>query len=502
MILSRAQILKAKLRFTISFFRFKSFLSKLNLSNDIDPEKTSYVIVLSTWFFNSTAWFSIATGILLYRRKHNIVYLINDLRTEKKINHYLQIKLFYYSLNFARKFNIKVEFLSSYNTNENISELDNKVIKDLAFANAVHTNRGEESSAFFRNLEENYYDNLKKSFPSIKNYISSNLNNVYIFPGGISSNSGIFVHLLNKYKTPYFTFDSGFAVLLSTHNGISAQFSDIPTALNLLLNGDVDRKNKAIDFANNEFQNRRNGTNKLNSQYQSFENSEIIENVGILIPLNSPWDSAALNISSVFNTYNDWLLSIVGLILENSSYNITIRQHPDERYWWGKTKTDFNALLMAKYNSKRIQFVTCYDKVNSYVLLNNADAVVCYSSTFGIEASMSGKPVCVCSNVYYSNLGFSFKPVTVDDVIYFVKNLKQLSFIASKEAAPLAYYLGQKCNWLFTDFTPAMHDFVKWCKFSIEDIENDQVVQIYLQSLTEQKPVSYINHLHFTTEDN
>jgi len=147
------------------------------------------------------------------------------------------------------------------------------------------------------------------------------------------------------------------------------------------------------------------------------------------------------------------------LILKNSNFNITIRQHPDERHWYAKSSTNFLKLIKSRYNDNRIQFVSCTDKVNSYALLQDAKAVICYSSTFGVEAAMSGKKVCVCSNVYYSNLDFVYKPSSINDIITFLESA-DIPFVNKElDKAKLTYYLGQKCNWVFTFFTPSQTDF-------------------------------------------
>ncbi|MEQ7800905.1 hypothetical protein ABDJ41_13965 [Pedobacter sp. ASV1-7] len=497
MILSNKQIIKARLRFILSFIKFKYFLTKLDLSSyalEQQKESNSYIIVLSPWLLTSTPWFAIATGILLHKRNHKVQVLIDDLQFENKTDHALQISLIGIALNSLKKLEWKVERLSEYRTNNAISIEELKTIQNLGFANAIHKNRGEEETAYFNALRDKNIGVLKKNFSTIKSFVEVNSNQTYIFPGGIYANSGLLERLLKKGDRSYFTFDSGFEVLLSTYKGIAAQFTDIPASLELLLSGNEKDTEIAMIHAKEEFDKRKNGTNKLNSQYQSFEQSQNFDKVGVLIPLNSPWDSAALNISSVFSGYNEWLLETVGLILENSSFNVTIRQHPDERFWWGKTKTDFNQLITDRYTDKRIQFVSCFDKVNSYALLSKSDAVVCYSSTFGIEASMSGKAVCVCSNVYYSRLGFSYKPSNVEDIKFFLKNVDSERFNVDMNKARLTYYLGQQCNWLFTPFTPMTPDLDKWLAIGIDQLLIDPTVNIYLESLEKHLPMSYVNH--------
>lgn len=496
MISSIKKTLLVRLKFIQSFIQFKKFLKNVNISSKETEGnfKNTYIILVAPWLLTSAPWFSIATALLLLKRGHKIQFLIDDLQFDNSTDHKLQLNLISKALSSLSKLAIKVEKLSNYTNVMAISDNELLGIEKLAFANAIHKNRGEEDSLSFKSLCKKNAQLLTANFPFVKSFIEENTTQTYIFHGGIYANSGLFEFLLKTNSRSYFTIDSGFEVLLSTYKGIAAQFTDIPASLELLLSGDDTDKNIAITAANEEFEKRKNGTNKLNSQYQSFEQSENFDEVGILIPLNSPWDSAALNIASLFSGYNEWLLETVGLILENSNFNITIRQHPDERFWWGRTKTDFNQLINERYSNKRIQFVSCYDKVNSYALLKESKAVICYSSTFGIEAAMAGKKVCVCSNVYYSKLGFSYKPANIEDMKYFLKNTNSNEIKIEKDKAQLTYYLGQQCNWLFTPFTPMMPDFNKWLVMGLENLSQDSNVNIYLNSLENLLPMSYINH--------
>lgn len=484
-----------RIKFILSLVKLKNFLKKnIHSYNEFLNDKVgrSYVIILSPWSLTATPWFSIVLGLILHKRNNKVKFLIDDLQCENRIDHLLQINLIRIAIRSLIKCGFIIESLSDFYAIKTI-DLNEKIgINKLAFANAVHKNKGEENTLYFDSLCDKNNIILSRHFLFVKSYIEENCGFTYIFPGGICGNSGLFEFVLRTKFSSFFTFDSGFGVLLSTFNGIAAQFTDIPNSLELLLAGNESEKCMAINAAKVEFEKRKNGTNKLNSQYHSFELSENFEEVGILIPLNSPWDSAALNIASVFTHYNEWLIETVGLILENSNFKITIRQHPDERYWWGKSKTDFSDLLMNKYSDSRIQFVSCFDNINSYALLNKCSAVMCYSSTFGIEAAMAGKKVCVCSNVYYSRLGFSFRPSNIEDIIFFLKNIESIEVLS--ENAFLTYYLGQKCNWLFTSFNPMMSDFNKWVTLGFDDLLVDVDIKIYIESLERHLPLSFVNH--------
>lgn len=485
-------------KFILSFFYFSWFLrkeiDKINFTN-YKSEK-SYLIVVSPWGLTTTPWFSIAVGLGLYKRKNKVHFLIDDLQFENIIDHKLQVYLIRISLFFKNKAGIGVKRLSSFKSSKILLAEDFEEINKLAFANAVHKNRGEEDTAFFNDLINHYKSKFEINYSTIGRFISENSETNFLIQGGIYGNSGLFVSILKNINLSFFTFDSGFGVLMSSYKGIASQLSDIPTSLELL-SRNVQEIEYATNIAKDEMQKRRDGTNKLNSQYLSFDDSLNFEDVGILIPLNSPWDSAALCIATIFSTYNAWLIESIGIVLNSTNYNITIRQHPDERHWWGRTLTDFRSLINDEFgDNSRIQFVSCYDKVNTYALLEGAKAVICYSSTFGIESVIAKKPVCVCSSVYYSKLGFVFVPGSKNDLQLFLKSINLKNY--SKEQldnAFVTYYLGQQCNWLFSNFAPNYDDFLKWVRCDLQYILDDGVTNNYFESLETFLPLSYVNHL-------
>lgn len=496
MLLSKIKSIKPRLSFSVDFFRFCYFLSK-SVSKPLPTKSTGkdYIVVLSPWSLTSTPWFSITVGLLLFKRNHNVQYLVDDLKFENGFDYKLQVLLVKSSLFLLKKTKIKVDYLSKFKSVININSEELSEINKLAFANTIHKNRGEDNTPLFNeNLVKNKRK-LESNFSYIKEFVTNHLDKNFIVPGGIYGDSGIFEFQLKTNKMSYFTFDSGFGVLMSTYKGIAAQLADIPASAELLFNCNEQEIEYAINSSKNELYKRKNGTNKLNSQYQSFNESQNFEEVGILMPLNSPWDSAALNIATVFKSYNEWLIETIRIVLENSNFKITVRQHPDERYWWGKTSTDFKKMIDKEFNNnERIQFVSCYDKVNSYALLEKADAVICYSSTFGIESVISNKSVCVCSNVYYSKLDFSYIAKVKEDIVFFLNNINSKGILSDPYRASVAYYLGQQCNWLFTCFTPMNGDFDKWVKISVEDLLIDPTVQLYLESLENFLPLSYVTH--------
>lgn len=488
--------MKSYIDFFLSFLKFNLFCFRNNLLlKEFESEKKEFIILISPWDFNPVPWFSITIGLLLLKRQNKITYILDDLIIGKKIN--FKFQLFLIKITLLLNKNLNYVKLSTYIQKRNLHSEEIAIISKLAFANAVHTNRGEDNNENFKNLIKKYENIFTNNYSIINSCILQFEKINFIVPGGIYGNTGIFVSILNQINVNYFTFDSGFSVLMSTNKGISAQFKDVAITVKLISDNLEETEFSKI-LARTELEKRISGTNKLKSQYQDFENSEKIEAVGFLIPLNSPWDSAALNITTIFKSYNDWLMNTISLILKYSTEKITIRQHPDERHWWGRTSTDFLNLVINEFgNNVRIKFISCFDKVNTYALLNEAKAVICYSSTFGIESVIKNIPVCVCSSVYYTKLNFTYNPKSIEELIDFIKNSNLGIIKNNSEIASITYYAGQKCNWLFTEFTPMTDDFNKWSKYSIDQLLLNEDVSIYLDSLEKDLPLSFLVHKRY-----
>lgn len=485
-----------------NYWKYRSFLIKnAKEISSYSYEKTeSYIVVLEPWKYTACCWFSVTLGILLLKKKAKVKFLINDLPFEKGIDHTAQI--------FGIKSIVKYlpscltyEFLSKSKKEQVFGGKSNEVVKELnqlAFANAIHKSRGEHDSENFRKEVNSYLHKYQKNYSIIRDYVEEQKESFFIFPGGVYGYTGLFSYAIMKSGSKFYTYDSGIGVLLTCFNGVAAQNKDIPYTLQLILDeNDSGEIECAKKLANEESEKRINGTDPFKTQYSSMDESIHLDDVGFLIPLNSPWDSAMLKIDYLFNSYREWVIETVGLILDNTTENVTIRQHPDERTELGKGSLDFGQILKEKYsNNPRIQYFSCIDKVNTYSLLPNSKAVICFASTFGIEAALSGKKVIVCSEVYYSDLNFVIKPTNKTEFVKILKDIDHIPLPSEDEIniAALTFYLGQKCNWIFTTFTPSNVDFSIWSKLAITEIERFPEVSLILKSIGEQTPISYLLH--------
>ena len=90
-----------------------------------------------------------------------------------------------------------------------------------------------------------------------------------------------------------------------------------------------------------------------------------------------------------------------------------------------------------------------------------------FVSTIGIEAAALGKPVLVAGTSYYADLGFVWSAGSREEYFELVRrgaagNCRRLT--SSATAPGSAYYVTAVANRVWTDFTPSVDDFWKWCR--------------------------------------
>jgi hypothetical protein len=251
-----------------------------------------------------------------------------------------------------------------------------------------------------------------------------------------------------------------------------------------------------VESAQKEMARRRAGVDKFSSQIQGTLGSDSCFNGGVLIALNSSWDSAALGLHEVFATNSEWIVETVRYLLENTSAPVIIRQHPVERLAIARTSDDYAALLTKHFGAHpRLHFIAADEAVNSYDLLEQVAAVVVYTSTIGIEAAAHSKPVITASGSYYSNMSFVRKATSVAQYREYLSDAlagRLPVSAAMRDDALACYYLTQCCNWIFTPFT--VPEFHEWAARDLAQIHQEESVQRIVQGLEKNIPAAFLNH--------
>jgi len=126
----------------------------------------------------------------------------------------------------------------------------------------------------------------------------------------------------------------------------------------------------------------------------------------ILLPANVLGDSLTLGRSLFSETMTEWLVRTIRYFEEHPEAQLVLRVHPGEQIGWGPSVYD---ILKAKFPSmpENIRLLPANANVNTYDLVQAADAGLVFITTVGMEMAMSGLPVIVAGQTHYRGKGFT-----------------------------------------------------------------------------------------------
>lgn len=456
-------------------------------------------VVVAPWLGTSVPWFTVAVGLLLARNGHSVTFVVDDCPFGRNFARHLFIMqcigAVLKRLN-SRHLVIRVSQVD--HSRELTPEMESEAER-LAVLNGVWQLRGEMAVQGRAAFVDRCRAQLRAAYPAIQELTRAAKYDFLFVPGGVWGTSGIWYSCAERSGIRFASFDSGgYGTAMLAVNGIACQLQDIPTAFALLRDqGSSAAASHAKAEAALEMDRRRAGVDAFSSQIQGSHSGDARYDGGILLALNSSWDSAALGLHTIFANNSEWIVKTVAFLLENSNSPVIVRQHPAERLEIARTSDDYRSLLSDHFgDNPRLHFIAATDHINSYAMMARVKALIVYTSTIGIEAVANSKPVITPSNSYYSNLGFVHKASSLSEyqgLLLRACSGKIHVTEAERDNALICYYLTQCCNWVFTAFNPG--DFSEWSNRSIEQWNADQTVQKVLESLVSNVPIAYLNHL-------
>ena len=119
----------------------------------------------------------------------------------------------------------------------------------------------------------------------------------------------------------------------------------------------------------------------------------------------------------IFETQLDGIIAILDK-LKGSDINVFLRIHPN--LTTVKTK-EIDVLLGLDKRYENLTVIPPASKVSTYSLIKNADKVVTFGSTVGVEAVYWGTPSILLGASFYRNLGCCYVPKTLAEAIKLLK---------------------------------------------------------------------------------
>lgn len=475
---------------------FERFLRRWLASNPpAEGAGAGSAVVVQPWLMTAVPWYSIALGLFLARRTGKAVtFLCDDLPFGNEVGEWQAV------LDSIRKIltlvggRFSILWLSDFSHPAAETLQPSSRSRRLAELNAIWFLRGEtkqEGREQYRALAE---AQLRRAEAGIARLLAQHRFDYLVVAGGVYSSSGVWREIAREKGVRVATFDGGGpgALVIAT-DGVASQLADIPRAFRSLWAEPPLRK-AMLAQAQAERARRYAGTDAFHHQFAPPGSCLTDMREPIVLAPNTPWDTAALGLHKVFENSADWLVETVRWALSNSASTVVVRQHPGERLKIGRSNDNYAQLLNATFGQhERLKFVGATDPVNTYDLVERAKVVVVHTSTVGVEAAAMGKTVLTASDPYYAALGFVLK--AGDRAQYFDLLEQALAgrTAASQEQADAAmccYYLGQCCNWVWSEFSPESLD--KWANMRPEDVYHLGAVQDMLTAIDTNVPYAVL----------
>lgn len=454
--------------------------------------------VITPWQGSSVPWYTLAIAVLLAARGCQVSFVLDDFRFGDKPWRFAFVLRCLRVVMRQLQGRFEVLVLSSQAQLSDSANPPSPLVHDLARMNTTWHLRGEIIEAGRQQYDQQCLRQIGRADQPIARLLSGRTYEVLLVPGGVFGTSGLWVAHARANGMRVCSFDAaGYGVAMFASNGVASQLQDIPEAFRKLKTQGTPAEHEfAHDSALAEMAKRRQGVDAFSSQIVGAKGGDARHDGAVLIALNSSWDAAALGLHTVFSDNAEWIIKTVRYVLEQTSTNVIVRQHPVERLQLGWTSDDYRALLQRHFGDEpRLHFIAAADSINSYALLARVGMVVTYTSTIGIEAAAHGKPVVSPSRAYYAGLGFVWKAgdLASYQALLLAGAAGQLRVSPQMRAdAHLCYYLTQCCNWFPSPFNPS--DFADWSSIGLDELHADAKINVAMTALASGTPLANLNH--------
>ena len=160
----------------------------------------------------------------------------------------------------------------------------------------------------------------------------------------------------------------------------------------------------------------------------------------IVIYTSSDDEFAAINDSwynPIYESQFDGLKKIIGSISSfKNHFRIYIRMHPNQQ---GVARKQTEQILGLK--NEFVTIIAPKDSVSTYKIMQEADKVLSFGSTTGIEAAYWGKVSILSGMSWYKGLGSTYEPSSHDALINMLLD-KSLKPLPNRGAAMFGAYMG------------------------------------------------------------
>jgi hypothetical protein len=143
----------------------------------------------------------------------------------------------------------------------------------------------------------------------------------------------------------------------------------------------------------------------------------------VLLAPNIFGDSATLGRQVFTESMSEWLRKTVAFFTERPGLQLVIRIHPSEaRFDYGTSMAEVLEEAFPRLPD-HIHVIPADAKVNTYDLAEICDLGIVYTTTIGLEMSLTGVPVVVAGFTHYRGKGFTLDPNSWDEYLWMIRRV-------------------------------------------------------------------------------
>jgi len=381
--------------------------------------------------------------LLASSSKLNVTILMNDYHYSHALDFdEMNMQSVLNMTRFASEF-IPVVYYSNYKKNNELTGKTVTSIERVAKYSIIHLLAGE-TVPDEHGLKELLIDQLKNEAKRVYEILDlHSFDEVLVFNGTWCS-SGVLYEICEERKIQCLTVEINGAFCL---NGPAVHHRDIPYVVDALQHED---NKKIFDEMMELILAKKTGQVKFNMDLRNEEGKwkNEYENYILLLP-NIVWETSVLGLHDVFEGTMKWIEETAVWLVENTEKTLIVRRHPAEREFPTRVKDDMEAILKPYIEMGRVVFISQYQDVNTYCLIENADCVLIASGTAGLEATALGKPVISCCDAYYTRCGAIYRARTKDEYYGYLSKVCENNLGITEQqrkTALLYYYVLVSCN--------------------------------------------------------
>jgi hypothetical protein len=335
--------------------------------------------------------------------------------------------------------------------NLSISEFVQLKHNNFDFGYAVLSSMIQQTRDPYITIKDHFYEFQKLVNNSIalydyfiKSLVQEKIDTIFIFNGRFVHTRAL-LRAAEYLKINYYTHERG-----SSKNKFMLYKNTLPHDIDYFHSNMIHVwDNKKVDdlvkvnIANDFFHNRKNGRPKEWFSFIKHQEIGLLPDSfnpskhNVVIYLSSEDEFSAIGDIRkrlLFSSQIEGLQFIFNDSFDSSRIHFYIRMHPNS------SKSSKFIEDVKKFESNYITVLEPSSPVSTYHLLDNANKVITFGSTIGIEATFWGKPSINLDNAFYIKLDVTYNPPTKEIAKNLIKDIN-LQPLSKENAYPYGYYL-------------------------------------------------------------